>query len=80
MTMYNAIVDTLKSTVLSKELIDGVIPSGTAIQNLRSSYVGDTVTRDGYHLSHTHGRYTAALTWYAYLTGGDVNEITWVPS
>lgn len=80
MTMYNAIVDATKTNVVDTNLdIVGVIPSGTAIQNLRSSYVGDTVTRDGYHMSNDYGRYTVALTWYAYLTGGDVANVDWVP-
>jgi hypothetical protein len=78
--MYDAIINVAQSFVLYNEDISGLIPSGTAIQNLRSSYVGDTVTRDGYHLSYAHGRYTAALTWYAYLTGGDVDGITWTPA
>ena len=80
MTMYNAIVDATKTKVLDTDLaFKGIIPSGTAIQNLRSSYVGDTVTRDGYHMSNDYGRYTVALTWYAYLTGGDVANVDWVP-
>lgn len=77
--MYEAIASVAQSFVLRNEDISGLIPSGTAIQNLRSSYVGDTVTRDGYHLSHSHGRYTAALTWFAYITGGDIEGINWVP-
>ena len=79
MTMYTAITGVTQSTVLPNSRIDGVIPSGTAIQNLRSSYIGDTVTRDGYHLSYGLGRYTAGLTWYATLTGRSVDAIEWVP-
>ena len=79
MTMYNAIQSTLDSEVKTKNSIVGIIPSGTAIQNLRTSYIGDTVTRDGYHLSYDFGRYTAALTWYAYFTGASVDSIDWVP-
>ena len=44
-----------------------IIPSGTAIQNGRSSSIGDHFTRDGYHLNLDYGRFTAALTWYAKL-------------
>ena len=79
-TMYSKIVNTVKSTVLPFEQICGVVPVGTAIQNLRSSYVGDTITRDGYHLNYYAGRYTAAMTWYAYFTGADVDTMEWVPS
>ena len=80
MTMYNAIVDAVNSEILTNDRIAGVIPSGTAIQNLRTSYFGDTLTRDGYHLSYDYGRYTAALTWFAYITGEDIANIDWVPS
>lgn len=79
MTMYSAIQNALDTEVKTKESIAGIIPSGTAIQNLRTSYIGDTVTRDGYHLSYDLGRYTAALTWFAYFTGIDVDTIDFVP-
>lgn len=80
MTMYNAIVSATNEKVLPTEAFEGVIPSGTAIQNLRTSYIGDTLTRDGYHMSYGIGRYTLALTWYATLTGGDIDAIDWVPA
>jgi len=79
MTMYNAILDTVKEKVLTNESIDGVIPNATSIQNLRTSLLGDTVTRDGYHLSLSYGRYTAALTWFAYVTGGSPDSVTYIP-
>ncbi len=80
MKMYNAILKAYDSKVKTQESIVGVIPSGTAVQNLRSSYIGDTVTRDGYHMSYDYGRYTVALTWFAYLTGGDVDKVDWLPA
>lgn len=79
MQMYNAIVNTVQSLVVGNCNIEGYIPSGTAIQNLRTSYLGDTLTRDGYHLSTDIGRYTAALTWYKALTGADITDLTVVP-
>ena len=79
-TMYNCILEALEQEVKPKEAIEGVIPAGTAIQNLRSSYIGDAVTRDGYHMSYDYGRYTVALTWYAYLTGGELTAVDWIPS
>ena len=78
-TMYQAIVDTVEEVILPNTVFDGVIPSGTAIQNLRTSYVGDTVTRDGYHLHKGIGRYTAAMTWFAAITGRSLETIEWVP-
>ncbi len=41
-----------------------VIPSGTAIQNARTSFIGDHLNRDGHHLDVKIGRYTAACTWF----------------
>lgn len=79
MTMYNAIVDTVQTLVVGNWNIEGYIPSGTAIQNLRTSYLGDTLTRDGYHLSYDIGRYTAALVWYKELFGADLTDLTVVP-
>ncbi|MBQ8213123.1 MAG: DUF4886 domain-containing protein [Clostridia bacterium] len=79
MKMYTAATTVVKEYIAPKETIAGVIPTGTAIQNLRTSHFGDTVTRDTYHLSYNYGRYTAALTWYAALTGGDVDAIDWIP-
>ena len=79
-TMYNAIVSAVKGTILPISDFAGVIPSGTAIQNLRTSEYGDTVTRDGYHLSYDAGRLTAALTWAGILYGTDPLKITWKPS
>ncbi len=80
MKMYNAILKAYDSKVKTQESIVGTIPSGTAVQNLRSSYIGDTITRDGYHMSYDYGRYTVALTWFAYLTGGDVDTVDWLPT
>ena len=80
MTMYNAIVNAVTNTALKNEDIEGVLPSGTAIQNLRTSYFGDTLTRDGHHLSLDFGRYTAALTWACAITGISPFEITKVPA
>lgn len=78
--MYDSIINAVKNNVAKRKYIDGVIPAGTAIQNLRTSYFGDTLTRDGYHLNYEEGYYTAALTWFAYITGGSVDDVDWTPS
>ena len=47
--------------------IDFIIPSGTAIQNARTTELGEDsngITRDGLHLSFGVGVYIAAMTWY----------------
>ena len=79
MTMYNAIVNAVQSKVLTANGIDGVIPAGTAIQNLRTSGLGDTLTADGYHLKDTYGDYTAALTWFRAITGESLDLVTYWP-
>lgn len=79
MTMYKAIVDA--ANLAAKTVGIGiVIPSGTAIQNGRSSYIGDNYCRDGFHLNLDYGRYTAACTWYEKLTGRSVVGNTYHPT
>jgi hypothetical protein len=67
--MYDSIVETQKKIMQEKPDFKKLIPSGTAIQNVRSSILGDSLCRDGFHLSYGLGRYTAACTWFEALTG-----------
>jgi len=76
--MYNEIIKAVKEEVESIDKIDFVIPSGTAIQNARTSSLGDTLTRDGYHLS-VIGRYIAGLTYAYKLTGVSIENIEYAP-
>ena len=78
--MYKAIVDTVHESVLPLESFVGVIPSGTAVQNARTSFIGDNMTRDGYHMVQPYGRYLVGLMYYAAITGADVSNITYVPA
>jgi len=80
LTMYHAIVSAVQAKIVGNDDFDGIIPSGTAIQNLRTSHLGDTLTRDGYHMSYGMGRYTVSMTWLAYITGCDISGINAVPS
>ena len=82
-TMYRSILDAVNSKILSNGLIDGVIPAGTSIQNMRTSSLvapAALCEGDGYHLSAQVGDYIAALTWYAYLSGDDVSGLAYQPS
>ena len=63
LTMYQSIADAVKKAAKANK-IKIVIPSGTAIQNARTSFIGDHLNRDGYHLDVKIGRYTAACTWF----------------
>ncbi len=39
-----------------------------------------SMTRDGYHLNEYYGRYAAAATWYAVLTGEKLSGNDWKPT
>lgn len=78
--MYDMIIDCTRECVEKSGSFETVIPCMTSIQNARTSFLGDTLTRDGYHLDYSIGRYIAGLTWYAVLTGGDVDAIKYNPS
>ena len=79
MTMYNMIINVVNE-VIAPLNFDIVIPCMTSIQNARTSFMGDTLTRDGYHMDYYIGRYILGLTWYAAITGGSVDAITYNPS
>ena len=66
-SMYSSIVSTMLNA-LPMAGISRIVPSGIAIQLMRYR-VGDVLCRDGFHLSLTLGRYTAACTWCEFLTG-----------
>lgn len=79
LTMYNAITSAVKSRIVPDSDFEYIIPAGTAIQNARGSKLGDTLTRDGYHLSLKLGRYIAGLTWFKMLTGRSIDDIEYAP-
>ena len=82
--MYDSIVHCTRDVVMKAEGIDFVFPAGTAIQNLRTSFIGDNLTRDGYHMSYNLGRYVVSLTWIYKLCEMQGNpfpeNITYTPS
>ena len=77
--MYQRIMNAVSSTLAAHPEITLLIPSGTAIQNGRTSTLGDTFNRDGFHLNYTFGRYTAACAWFAALTGLRASDNPWAP-
>ncbi len=79
MTMYNAIVDAVKNRIQTNANFDYIVPNGTAVQNSRTSILGDTTTRDGYHMSFNYGRYLTGLLFVKTLTGLPIDDITYVP-
>lgn len=91
MAMYNALVAGAQKAKENIPAIDLIAPTGTAIQNARATAMGDTFTRDGYHLSgegnyvgtldnRHNGRYIAALTFFGKLSGIDLNKVTYRPT
>ena len=91
MKMYNALVEGAQNAKANISKIDLIAPTGTAIQNARATAMGDTFTRDGYHLSgegdftgtlpnRHNGRYIAALTFFGKLSGIDLTKVTYYPT
>lgn len=67
--MYQSIMS-CNQKIIDSTPLEIVIPTGTAIQNLRNAFpIASEHTRDGYHLSYKMGRYTAACTWFQALVG-----------
>ena len=79
LTMYNAIVNAVQEKIVTNSSFNLIIPAGTAIQNVRTSFVGDNLTRDGYHLTLDLGRYIAGLTWFKAITGLPVESVQFAP-
>ncbi|MBO7067985.1 MAG: DUF4886 domain-containing protein [Bacteroidaceae bacterium] len=67
--MYDSIRYAVQWTLILHPEFSFNVPCGTAIQNARTTYLGDNMNRDGYHLDLKIGRYTAACTWLETLTG-----------
>lgn len=72
--MYEKIAST--TTKIAKDLNIDIIPVGTVIQYIRENIPefdynneGDSLCRDGFHLSEDYGRYVAAATWLRVFTG-----------
>ena len=72
--MYNALC---KATDIASEVANAeLIKSGDVIQKMREKIPhfdykngGESLCRDGFHMSLTYGRYAVALTWLTTLTG-----------
>lgn len=67
--MYDSICQAVQFAMATHPELSFVVPSGTAIQNARTTWLGDNMNRDGYHLDLKIGRYTAACAWLETITG-----------
>lgn len=74
--LFNAIVNLTKTYILPIKDIDIVCPTGIAIDNARKEF-DELLTRDGYHLSLSLGRYIASLTMFKAITNKDITDLTW---
>lgn len=77
--MRKKLVEVMDEVILGNPLIDLLLPTGTAIENARTSQIG-LLTRDCYHLSVDKGRYIAGLTFLHAITGLSVDKIDWTPT
>jgi hypothetical protein len=68
----------VQTKIVPRNEFSAIIPSGTAIQNARTSYFGDTLTKDTYHLNNL-GRAIAGYTLWATITGKPITEINLGP-
>ena len=70
MAMYTAIAE-VATTISANPEFEAVIPVGTLIQNIRTSYVEENVLVDESNLSVNIGRLAAAYMMTQYITGKD---------
>ena len=75
--MYDSICRAVRNKIVPDSSFTVLIPVGTAVQNLRTSYIGDRLNRDGRHLNAL-GQYTAAMTFVRSL-GYSIDGVKWVP-
>ena len=78
--MYTVLSGYCKNYITNRKDIDVFIPTGTAVQNARTSIIGDDLTRDTYHLNDFPGRYIASLTMYSAITGNSPDKLNYVPA
>ena len=68
--MFNSIVTATQSAT---NQVTRIVPVGTAIQNARTTYLGESVINGDIELNATSGQYIAAMTWIEVLFGIDVS-------
>lgn len=73
-TMYQCIVTATQEVILPNEAFSAIIPAGTAVQNARTSYFGDMLTKDGFHLNEL-GEIIGGYMWYATFVGKPLDGI-----
>lgn len=74
MKHYEAIVNATKQHAVPVEDFVDIIPTGTAVQNVRTSYIGDTLNRDSMHLNEL-GYVIAGCMVYSTLTRKPIESL-----
>jgi hypothetical protein len=77
-TMYELITGAVQRAIVPNENFVAISPTGTAIQNARAA-LGDTLNRDGTHLTWDVGRYIAAATMFCTIADCTVDKISFIP-
>lgn len=72
--MHEAIIDAMQEKILTRSDFCTLIPTGAAVQNARSSYFGDRLTKDTLHLNNL-GRVIGGYTVLATLLDKDITEV-----
>ena len=75
--MYNAIIEAVWTAKESAQ-IELVIPAGTTIQNGRTSYIGENMLKDAFHLNADVAKFATACAWFETLFGQ--TEVTYSPN
>lgn len=73
--MHVAIVNAVEQSCKLITPNMSTIPAGTAIQNGRTSAIGDKFCQDGYHLNRDIGRFAVACTWYEFVFGNVMDNL-----
>lgn len=78
---YEDILDITRNVVLKNEEFVEVIPAATMRQNMMSSCLTDgDISRDYGHMSLGLGRYALGLLWYSCITGGSLDDVSFIPA
>lgn len=76
MQMYNNIVNAVQTSVATLDKIPTIIPVGTVIQNMRSSYIGDTLCEnDMKHLTLDAAKIANSAMYIKMLSGIDIDTL-----
>ncbi|MBR4862967.1 MAG: DUF4886 domain-containing protein [Oscillospiraceae bacterium] len=74
MLMHEAIIDAMQEKILTRPEFCVLLPTGAAVQNARSSYFGDRLTKDTLHLNNL-GRVVAGYAVLSTLLDRDLTEV-----